>query len=115
MHENRICKTPYVKEVTEGSSSYGEYSAILDLRECGFLGINDYFGQIEAAGYTMLDGDQLSEWLDPTKKEIHTYFYKEANQVGFNFEHTWRIQLHGNTGDNPSLVISYFYQHYSPS
>lgn len=121
MHENRICKEPLVRETTEADGYiYADYTATLDLRECGFLGINDYFGQIEAAGYTMLDGDdELADWLNPTKRELHTYFYKEAHQIGFNFEHNWRIQLHGCTkdsslDDNSSLIITYMYQHCTP-
>ena len=113
LHENRICEKPYVKIKDEEGYIFADYTVKLDLRDCGFMAINDYFGQIEAAGYTMLDSDELSEWLNPTKKEQHTYFFKEADPIGFNYANTWRIQLHGNgtLDDNPSLTITYLYEH----
>ena len=124
MHENRICKEPSVSEDT-GDGGYYFYGAgaMLDLNGCGFLGINDYFGQIEAAGYSIVPAlsDDLSEWLNPTKKYLNTYFKKVANPYESfdSYADVWDIELQGTPknsayGEKPTMYIGYRYQHIDP-
>ena len=97
------------------------YAASLDLYQCGYLGINDYFGQIMAAGYTLQDGASADEWVNGKNKTIYTQFfqgeepYETYGVVAYHKNRT--IRLDGNRSDGsvsakydaPSLTITYKY------
>ena len=70
MHENRIYQQPGVQEQIIDGHQDAWYAASLDLYQCGYLGINDYFGQIMAAGYTLQDGASADEWVNGKNKTI---------------------------------------------
>lgn len=126
MHENRICEEPWINTVADDDYSQEVlYSVKLDLRNCGFLGINDYFGRLFAAGY-MYNQDYnkhpMEEWLNWPKewKELHTYLYQQADPYTMfgstYYKTTWQIELIGTLSDfylddNPSLTIMYRYSH----
>ena len=121
MHENRIFQEPGVKEQIIDGHQDAWYSVSLDLYQCGYLGINDYFGQIMAAGYTLQDGASADEWVNGKNKTIYTQFfqgeepYETYGVVAYHKNRT--IRLDGNRSDGsvsakydaPSLTITYKY------
>lgn len=121
MHENRIFQKPGVIEETIDGFKSGWYSASLDLYQCGYLGINDYFNQILAAGYTIQDGALDDEWVNGKNKLVYTQFFRgeEPYQTfGVTAYHkNYTIRLDGNRTDGsvsakydaPSLTITYKY------
>lgn len=121
MHENRIYQEPGFKEEIIDGHQNAWYSVSLDLYQCGYLGINDYFNQILAAGYTLLDGASADEWVNGTNKLVNTHFFKGEEPyetygvVSYHKNRT--IELYGNRTDGsvsakydaPSLTITYKY------
>ena len=120
MHENRIYQKPSVEEKVVDGFQRAYYTAVLDLYQCGYLGINDYFGQILAAGYEQ-DGASADEWVYGSNKLLNTTFRK-----GFEPYESWgsvlyhknyEIAVRGNRNDGsvstkydaPSLSITYSY------
>ena len=97
------------------------YAASLDLYQCGYLGINDYFGQIMAAGYTLQDGASADEWVNGKIKIIYTQFfqgeepYETYGVVAYHKNRTIRLDGNRSDGsvsakyDSPSLTITYKY------
>jgi hypothetical protein len=121
MHENRIYQKPGVIEETIDGFKSGWYSVSLDLYQCGYLGINDYFSQILAAGYTQTDGASADEWVNGKNKTVYTLFgrgeepYETYGVIVYH--KNWSIRLDGNRSDGsvsakydaPSLTITYKY------
>ena len=121
MHENRIYQQPGVKEEIVDGHQDAWYSVSLDLYQCGYLGINDYFNQILAAGYTQQDGASPDEWVNGKNKLVYTQFfqgeepYETYGVIAYHKNRT--IRLEGNRSDGsvsakydaPSLTITYKY------
>ncbi|MBR6305774.1 MAG: hypothetical protein IKR38_03215 [Bacteroidales bacterium] len=121
MHENRIYQEPGVSENIVDGDKHATYTATLDLYQCGYLGINDYFAQIMAAGYELQYGATADEWVNGTDKLINTQFfrgedpYETWGTVSYHKNH--QISLGGNRQngsvsakyDAPSLAITYTY------
>ena len=121
MHENRIYQKPSVEEKVVDNMQRAYYTVCLDLYQCGYLGINDYFNQIMAAGYSLPDGADADEWVNGTNKLVNTTFRKGSDPYdswGSTLYHkNYEIKLAGdrNNGsvstkyDAPSLSITYSY------
>jgi len=121
MHENRIYQQPGVSEEITDGHQRAWYQASLDLYQCGYLGINDYFNQILAAGYTLQDGAGADEWVNGQNKLIYTQFsmgaepYETYGVVAYHKNHTIRLDGNRTNGsvsakyDAPSLSITYSY------
>ena len=126
MHENRICEEPVISTQQDGDYYYSiSYQVKLDLRNCGFLAINDYFNQLFAAGYQYWEytPQKLEDFFDESLHFINCDLQQQAEPYetwGVTAYKTgWGISLSGtrrdvHNDDNPSLIIIYEYYHTNP-
>ncbi len=116
MHENRIREEPYISQ-REG---YLYINVNLDLEDIGFLGINDYFGLITAAGYTMYENTPVKDpddWVKAETPILLTRFdlYTDPFEGPFSvqYHHSYTIELSGaykNATRPYQLAISFIHQ-----